>query len=113
MGESAKEIASKKTRKLGAIQGAKLRKQMMAKKNKVQGQSDRAAAKVAAATKRYNKLKRMIGKSKSRTGDVETSFKRAQNNYEDAKKLCAKLKKEGEEVPEEGVNDLSAKAAWK
>lgn len=111
--EGAKDVAKKKTRKLGAIQGAKMRKQMLAKKNRVKGQKDKAAAAVEVATKRYNKMRRMMGQSRGKTSDVEGSFKKAQASYEDAKKLCAKLKKEGEDVPDEGAKDFSAKFAWK
>lgn len=111
--EGAKDIAKKKTRKLGAIQGAKMRKQMLAKRNRVKGQKDRAASAVEVATKRYNKMRRMMGKARGKSSDVEGAFKRAQSSYEEAKKLCAKLKKEGEDVPDEGMKDFSAKFAWK
>merc|ERR1719442_245271 len=48
-----------------------------------------------------------------KAGDVEIVYKRAQKAYDDAKKECARLKKEGEEVPDEGEKDLSAPGAFK
>merc|ERR1712087_539438 len=56
-----------------------------------------------------------MGKSmqKGKAGDADAAYKRAQNNYEQAKKMCARLKKEGEEVPGEGEKDFSAPGAFK
>merc|ERR1712176_737382 len=49
----------------------------------------------------------------SKAGDAEMKFNRAQKAYDEAKKLCARLKKEGEHVPEEGEKDVSAPGAYK
>merc|ERR1712232_889464 len=44
---------------------------------------------------------------------AEMAYKKAERNYEEAKKLCARLKKDGEEVPAEGERDFAAPGAFK
>merc|ERR1712107_154460 len=72
---------------------------------------ERLTEKLKAVRKRYNKLRASMKNGKS--GDAEMKFNRAQKTYDEAKKLCARLKKEGEEVPDEGEKDVSAPGAWK
>merc|ERR1712139_339658 len=55
----------------------------------------------------------MGGKVTGRAKDAELAYKKVLARYEEAKKLCARLKKEGEEVPEEGEKDYAAPGAYK
>merc|ERR1719223_139478 len=50
---------------------------------------------------------------KGKAGGVEAAYNRALKNYEEAQKMCVRLKKEGEEVPDEGEKDFSAPGAYK
>lgn len=84
---------------------------MAGKTNHAKDKAGRLDEKLKGVRKRYNKLKKSMEKGKA--GDAETSFRRAQNNYEQAKKLCARLKKEGEDVPSEGDKDFAAPGAFK
>merc|ERR1712107_816237 len=84
---------------------------MEGKANRAKEKGERLAENLKNVRKRYNKLRKSMKNGK--TGDAEMKFKRAQKNYDEAKKLCARLKKEGEEVPDEGEKDVSAPGAWK
>jgi len=111
--EGMKAEAQKKTRKLGDKMRSKIRKKMAGKSNRAKDKAERLTAKLKAVRKRYNKILKSAKTVQGKAGDVEIVYKRAQKAYDDAKKECARLKKQGEEVPDEGEKDLSASGAFK
>merc|ERR1711957_1014984 len=111
--DELKDIAQNKSRKLGDKLRKSIRKKMVGKVNRAKDKVERVENRLKAVRKRYNKTRKSAGKVKGRAGDVEANFKRAERSYDDAKKLCARLKKEGDDVPDEGDKDLSAPGAFK
>merc|ERR1712187_133705 len=91
--------------------GKAMRKKIEGKANRAKEKGERLSENLKKVRKHYNKLRKSMKNGK--VGDAEIKLKRAQNAYDEAKKLCARLKKEGEDVPDEGEKDVSAPGAWK
>uniref|UniRef100_A0A7S2NXH4 Uncharacterized protein n=1 Tax=Zooxanthella nutricula TaxID=1333877 RepID=A0A7S2NXH4_9DINO len=111
--ESLKEVAKKKSRSLGAIKAAKMRKQMEVKAMRAKSSGEKALAAEKSARKRMSQMRDGLAAVRTKAADAESACKRAQKAFDEAKKKCAQLKAQGEDVPEDGEKDLSAPGAWK
>eukprot|EP00932_Pfiesteria_piscicida_P014355 SRR837773.261.p1 GENE.SRR837773.261~~SRR837773.261.p1 ORF type:complete len:333 (-),score=64.82 SRR837773.261:71-997(-) len=111
--EELQAVAKTKTRVLGAEKAKKMRKIMEGKRARARSSGDKAAKTIRAAQKRLRKMKDGLSSVRAKADEAEAALKRAQRTFDEAKKRCADLRKQGEDVPEEGEKDLSAPGAWK